>query len=148
MNKSQSAITTMVVVAGVANSYGAVRKSKDITYPVLGGFIVLILLLVMAQANAKVAEMFAGAYAVTSFLLNGADLVNSVTGFVNPATPRFDPGGQTVKSANNPVAVAHSNGVNATGTAVAVPAGAVVIPAPTYSLPSPGSSPSSTTYSV
>lgn len=91
MNKAQSAIATMVLIAGIVNSFGAVRKSKDITYPILGGFVVLILLLALAEANAKVAEMFAGAYVITCLLTNGQDLFNGIATAITSGK-RFDPG--------------------------------------------------------
>lgn len=120
----------MVLLAGVANVYGAVRKGKDITYPVVGGFIVLILLLAVAEVNGRIAELFAGAYTITSMLTNGAELVTAVTTFVNPSSPRFDPGGQqqTAGGAAAPATFA---------TAAAAPPGATVIPAPTYSPTAP-----------
>lgn len=91
MTKAQKAITTMVLLAGIANAYGSIRKSKDIVYPVVGGFIVLILLLALAQVEVRVAEAFAGAYTITSILVNGDDLINGLTTALNSGQ-RFDPG--------------------------------------------------------
>lgn len=94
MKHSQSAITTMVLLAGVVNSFGAVKKSKDITYPILGGFVVLIGLLALAEADEKVAEMFAGAYMITCMLTNGADVFNGITTAITSGK-RFDPAPST-----------------------------------------------------
>lgn len=90
-SKAQTAITTMVLIAGVVNVFGAVKKGKDVTYPIMGGFVVLILLLALAEADAKVAEMFAGAYAITCMLTNGADLFNGIASAITSGK-RFDPG--------------------------------------------------------
>jgi hypothetical protein len=89
--KGQTAITTMVLLASIVNVFGAVKKSKDITYPIMGGFVVLILLLALAEADAKVAEMFAGAYAITCMLTNGQDLFNGIASAISSGK-RFDPG--------------------------------------------------------
>lgn len=93
MNKPQSAISTIVLLASIVNIFGAVKKGKDITYPIMGGFIVLILLLALAEANEQVAEMFAGAYGITCALTNGQDLFEGISQAITSGK-RFDPGAQ------------------------------------------------------
>jgi hypothetical protein len=110
--KGQTAITTMVLLASVVNVFGAVKKSKDITYPIMGGFVVLILLLALAEADAKVAEMFAGAYAITCMLTNGQDLFNGIASAMTSGK-RFDPGPASGAGAQSPQ--------TATGTSYSVP---------------------------
>ena len=76
-------VITMCVLAMLANIYGAVHQNKTITIPVIGGFVVTTLLLIVAQPAPKLAEMFAGAYFITSLLTNGApaiDTLNKVVG--------------------------------------------------------------------
>jgi hypothetical protein len=90
VNKAQNSIMTMVLVASVVNAFGAVHKSKDITYPIMGGFVVMIVLLALEEADAEVAEMFAGAYAITCLLTNGADLFNGIASAITSGK-RFDP---------------------------------------------------------
>jgi hypothetical protein len=113
--KGQTAITTMVLLASVVNVFGAVKKSKDITYPIMGGFVVLILLLALAEADGEVAEMFAGAYAITCLLTNGADLFNGIAGAITSGQ-RFDPGPASGGSAQTAAGASYST---ATPTATA-----------------------------
>jgi hypothetical protein len=110
--KGQTAITSMVLLASVVNVFGAVKKSKDITYPIMGGFVVLILLLALAEADAKVAEMFAGAYAITCMLTNGQDLFNGIATAISSGK-RFDPGPASGAATQSPQ--------TATGTSYSVP---------------------------
>lgn len=80
MNRSQTVVLTLCVLATVANAYGAVKRSQAIVEAVVGGFIVTIILLAIAEAEkaSVIAEAFAGAFMVTSVSENGTELFTAI----------------------------------------------------------------------
>lgn len=91
MNKRQGAIVAMVFIGALSSIYGEMapspgQKSKpQWSKTVMGSFIVLIVLLALAQSDtvAPIATAFAFAYMASSFLVNGNSLINGVTAIVN-----------------------------------------------------------------
>lgn len=88
MASSDAVIATVVVATGV-NVYGAVQRKDDPIITIIGGFIVGAFLLAIAEAAPKLAELFAAAYAITSFTVNGKTLIdaaNAITSTSGSAT--------------------------------------------------------------
>lgn len=87
--QGEDGVITLCVLATLANIYGAVTHNKTVSIPIIGGFVVTTLLLVASRPVPKLAEMFAGAYFITSILTNGMpafDTINKVVGATAQAT--------------------------------------------------------------
>jgi hypothetical protein len=81
MNRSQSIVLTTTIIGTLVNMYGAIRRGSDVTIPIIGGFVVTAVLLGLAETPfGTVAEVFGGAYLVTSASLNAGDLVKQING--------------------------------------------------------------------
>lgn len=101
--QGQDGVITLCVLATLANIYGAVTHNRTITIPIVGGFVVTTILLFVARPVPKLAEMFAGAYFITSMLTNGGPAIDTLNKVVGSTA-------QDVKPVNS--------AVSQTGTAV------------------------------
>lgn len=88
-------VITMCVLATLANIYGAVRANKTVTIPIFGGFVVTTILLVVSRPVPKLAEMFAGAFFITSMLTNGAPVLDTVNELVGQSAQAVKPANST-----------------------------------------------------
>lgn len=95
MNRSQSLIIGVTVVATLVNSYGAVKKGNTVAIPVLGGFVASTILLGLSYGVPQVAEMFALAFGVTSLSVNGGDLFALLSDLTGQQPPKNSSGGGT-----------------------------------------------------
>ena len=92
--QGQDGVITMCVLATLANIYGAVTNQRTVSIPIIGGFVVSTILLGVSRPLPKLAEMFAGAYFITSMFTNGAPIFDTVNHLVGQ-------GAQATKPANS-----------------------------------------------
>lgn len=91
MNHHQGAIVGMIFVGALSSIYGEIapaagQKTKpSLAKTVTGSFVVLIVLLALAQSDtvAPIATAFAFAYMASSFLVNGNSLITGVSNIVS-----------------------------------------------------------------
>ena len=96
-------VITMGVLATLANIYGAVTHNRTITIPVIGGFVVTTILLAVSRPAPRLAELFAGAYFITSLLTNGAPAIEMVNKLIGEEAQVIKPSNSTVSQTGTAV---------------------------------------------
>lgn len=101
-SKAQS-ISTFAILATLVNVYGAMKGNRDVAIPIVGGFIVSVILMGVAEAGAdEIASLFAGAYFVTSLVTNGRPLIDVASQTVGVTTGMKAPPAASTQSTGSP----------------------------------------------